>query len=310
MADQAATLRRLMQSRSANEASKKITQTKAPTVLTVASGKGGVGKSFLTANLGAHLARAGLRVLLVDGDYGLANLEILLGVQGTVTLEQVIGGEAKIQEAIVGIEPGLWLLPSSTGISAIRSADDGMRVKLAEIFSSLPWDMDLILVDAGAGIQDNVLSLHSPYQESVIVLTPEPTSLTDAYGLMKVLRRTQGILRMGVIVNRVTDGGEGVRTFQRIREVANRFLDIDLEYVGHCPTDEKITQSVMKRKILLDLDSGASTARCLELLAKRLRTVGKSQGLRSDCRFREEPAPYAPRNAAEFFKSLLGEEKA
>jgi flagellar biosynthesis protein FlhG len=137
--------------------------------------------------------------------------------------------------------------------------------------------MDVILVDLGPGVQESVLSLHNPAWSSVVILTPEPTSLADAYGLIKLLRRDRGVRHVSVIVNQVTEARDGLLTFQRLRDVAARFVDIQLEYLGHCPKDEKFAQSVVRRKILLDSFGEASATRAtvavraLELLAKRIR---------------------------------------
>lgn len=279
--DQADTLRRLMRERLPFESRKTlpdepgalgIRPAPATPVVTIASGKGGVGKSCLAANLGASLARAGLRILLVDGDMGLANLDILFNVQPQATIEQVLAGQARPQDAILGLEPNLWLLPAASGMIGLRHAEPAPRARAVELFSRLPWEMDLVLVDVGAGISPAVLSLHHPVQHSLVVLTSEPTSLTDAYGLIKLLRRTAGIDRFAIVVNQVADGREGRLVHQRLSDVAARFMaDVRLEYLGHWARDEKVIQSVMKRKILLDLDSGAESVPSLELLAKRLR---------------------------------------
>jgi flagellar biosynthesis protein FlhG len=306
-------------------------------VMTVASGKGGVGKSCVSANLGAALARSGLRVLLVDGDFGLANLDILLGVQPAATLEQVLKGEARIQDAIVGVEPNLWLLPAGSGLLDYRDAPTEVKGRLMSLFERFPWEMDLVLLDAGAGIQENVLSLHNPVFESTVVLTPEPTSLTDAYGLVKLLRREIGVTRVSVIVNQVTDAREGRQVFQNLKEVAARFIDVEFDFLGHIQKDEKITQAVMKRKILLDLDPGAPSAQCLELIAKRVRLKRGDESLEANSlpaarmaiqrrvadvgfglverpltsgRFQDEPARGAPGNTAGFWRTLFGEVKA
>jgi len=292
-----------------------------PRVITVASGKGGVGKSCLVANLGTLLARRGHRVLLVDCDFGLANLDIMLNVQPSASLEQVLEGSASIHEAVVGVEPNLWLIPSFSGvIEAARGEMASAREKILALFEEFPWEMDFILMDVGAGIQPNVLSLHHPSFETTVVITPEPTSLTDAYGLIKLLKRQSGIGKAGVVVNRVTDGREGVKVFQKLNDVAKRFMDVQLEYLGHWQKDEKITESVLKRKILLDLDEGASSVPSLELLAKRFQTsVRKFESNREKHpvasplrvgRFMDEPAQLAPGNTARFWRTLLGEVKA
>jgi flagellar biosynthesis protein FlhG len=314
MNDQAETLRRLMLHRDSSSDSREAPAMSSH-VITVASGKGGVGKSCIVANLGAILARSGLRVLLVDGDFGLANLEILFGVHGEARIEHVMAGKATLKEAVLGLEPNLWLLPASTGLMDAKLWEPSDRGKLITLLESCPWEMDVILLDVGSGIQENVLSLHSSSYHSLVVVTPEPTSITDSYGLIKLLRKRMGIRHVNVVVNKVTNGREGQVTFQKIKDVASKFVDIQLEYLGHLQRDEKITQSVMKRKILLDLDKAAVSISCLELLAKRIRStclgwVGEDGLERSHAsRFKDEPALLAPRNSAKFWRTLLGEVK-
>lgn len=270
MVDQADTLRRLMRTRMGSDSNEQFESQRSARVVTVASGKGGVGKSCLTVNLGACLARSGLKVMIVDGDLGLANLDILLDVQRQATIEQVMDGEARLQDAIVGIEPNLWLVPASSGLLELRGSDRDTREKLLSLFKQCPWEMDVILVDAGAGIQQNVLSLHHPSYESVVVVTPEPTSLTDAYGLTKLLNRHSSVSQVSVIVNQVTDAKEARRIHQKFKDVADRFSSVEIKYLGFVPRDEKFSQSVMKRKILLDLDPGALAVAPIQLLSKQL----------------------------------------
>lgn len=309
--DQADTLRRMMLKRqispqSGTGAGVLKTQSRGPKIMTVASGKGGVGKSCFSATIGTMLARSGHRVLLIDGDHGLANLDIILNVQPTATLDQVLEGEASIQEAVLGVEPNLWLIPAASGLVDFKNADLETRTRLLGVLEQCPWEMDFVIVDAGAGIGNNVLSLHHPQFESVVMLTPEPTSLTDAYGLIKLLRR-QGIKQASVVVNQVTDGREGTQVFQRLKDVAAKFVDIQLEYLGHWQRDEKIKQAIIQRKILLDLDSGASSLPSLQLLVKRFQTKFSGQ---SDEKTMTGLAHVAPKNTGMFFRTLLGEVKA
>ena len=338
MNDQADTLRRMMQERlSAREPDRATRPTgtetrggQGPVVITAACGKGGVGKSCLVANVGTALARAGVRTLLVDGDFGLANLDILLGLspgapagQWVATMEDIVDGRARISEAVMGVEPNLWIVPAASGVMDVRFAGTQLRERAISIFESCPWEMDAVLVDVGAGIHSRVLSLHSPAFRSVIVVTPEPTSITDAYGLIKLLRRQRLVTRPQVIVNQVTDEAEAEQVFGRLDEVAQRYIEgVELEYLGFVPHDEKISRSVRQRKILLDLDLESPAAASFERLARRLRPQargvtgvhmnvdrcpGDEPGL---SRFTEEPARVAPGNSARFWRTLLGEVRA
>ena len=332
-ADQADTLRRLMEERAmlipSVEPELLISAHRLPAcppVLAIASGKGGVGKSFVAANVGALLARKGLRVMLVDADCGLANLDILFGVRPEVTLEEVLEGRAPLQSALIGIEANLWLLPSSGGWSQLVSSgqeeDRTRKISLARLLESCPWEMDVILLDSGAGISDSVLDLHHPEFHSLVVVTPEPTSMADAYALIKSLKLKRGISRFGMIVNQVADARAAIQCHQKLKDIAGKFLGIQLDYLGHVARDEKIIISVMKRKILLDLNSEAAAAKCLDLVAKRIgevclglenETATEASGL---SRLKDEPAQGvdassmscgAPGNTTRFFQTLLGE---
>lgn len=278
MMDQAETLRKMMRTRGSSAEGDysylgpESTRSQSVPVLTMASGKGGVGKSCLTANLATLLARSGLRVMLVDGDFGLANLDILLGVQAGATLEQVLAGDARLQDAVIGVEPNLWLVPASSGILEMKNASSATRERLAELFEQCPWEMDLILVDVGAGIQPNVLSLHSPAFRSLIMLTPEPTALMDAYGLIKLLNRHSGVGEFHIVVNQVTDEREARQIFQKFKDVADRFIDVRMEYLGHWIRDEKVKQAVMNRKILIDYEREAASITSLRSLAMNLQS--------------------------------------
>jgi flagellar biosynthesis protein FlhG len=285
-----------------------MTPARCAPVLTFSSGKGGVGKSCMSAHLGTLLARSGLRVMLVDGDFGLANLDILLGVQPAATLEQVLSGDAKLQDAIVGVEPNLWLVPAASGIMDVRQSDFLTRQKIARLFDDCPWEMDLIIMDVGAGIQSNVLSLHSPAFKSVIVLTPEPTSLTDAYGLIKTLSRNTAVAEFHVLVNQVTDAREAKATFQRLKDVADRFIDVRIEYLGHCERDEKITQAVMNRKILLDWNGNdAGSARSLQSIAASMQEKFlEAQVARESYEYRESEPDSANLETGVKVGSLVG----
>lgn len=317
--DQADTLRRLMQFHG------KVVPTKVSSrhkprqpVFVFSSGKGGVGKSVCVSHLGAQLARQGLRVLLVDGDFGLANLDILLNIQPVATFEEVVSGRASMKEALVGVEPNLWLLPSGSGWLEARAWSPDFREKLVGLFDQCPWEMDVILVDTGAGIHESVLSLHQDGVNSVVVLTPEPTAFADAYGLVKTLNKQKGIRDFKIIVNQVTGDAEGEEIFNKFQGVCRKFLEVNLQYFGAICRDEKVTQSVMKRKILLDWDMRASAIPFFERVSRRLigqigqaGIVGQEADGRIQFRFKDEPAHSAPwitqgLPVSDVMRSLLG----
>jgi len=267
--DQANTLRMLMQEKS------RAQRQHQPKVISVSSGKGGVGKTCFVAHLGTKLARMGHRVLLIDGDFGLANLDIVLNAQTEATVEQILNGTATIQSAILGIEPGLWLLPAGTGLSELRSADRSEeRAKILSLLQSIPWEMDFVIIDGGAGIHNHVLALQHPEFLSTVVMTPEPTSFTDAYGMIKIMNRDVGVENVGIVVNQVTDEAQALRCFQKLNQVVSNFLGFELNYIGHWKKDPRVIQSVMNRKILIDLDERSdceSLAEIAEEFEKRLR---------------------------------------
>ncbi|MBL7716710.1 MAG: P-loop NTPase [Bdellovibrionales bacterium] len=311
--DQADTLRRLMQFHG-----KKITpapRLRQP-VYVFSSGKGGVGKSVCVSHLGAQLARQGLRVLLVDGDFGLANLDILLNIQPVATFEEVVSGQASMKEALIGVEPNLWLLPSGSGWLEARAWAPDFREKLVGLFEACPWEMDVILVDSGAGIHESVLSLHQHEVNSVVLLTPEPTAFADAYGLIKTLNRVKEIRDFKIVVNQVASEAEGEEIFNKFQGVCRKFLEVNLQFFGSICRDEKVTQAVMKRKILLDLDMRASAVQGLERISRRLiGHIGQGQTNEADgriqFRFKDEPAQSAPwitqgLPVSDVMRSLLG----
>ncbi|MCM2277221.1 MAG: hypothetical protein NDJ89_04040 [Oligoflexia bacterium] len=296
--DQAATLRKLMRDR-AGLAEEARAAPRAARVMTVSSGRSGVGRSSLVANVGALLARAGARVLLVDGDVERAGLDGHFEARHRATIGAVLEGRAGLDEALVALEPNLWLLPASSGVLEAKG-----DARVSALFEACPWEMDLVLVDSGAGTRESVLRFHGPFHDSVVVVTPEPAAIAEAYGLLKLLRGHSGVRRAEVIVNRVTHEPEARLVFEKLKEVVDRFLGLELEYAGHCGYDENFTRAVMNRKILLDLNPGAPALPALELVSRRFRSRLSLN------RIQDGPGQGKPGNTARFWRTLLGEVKA
>lgn len=244
------------------------------------SGKGGVGKSTLTVNTGLQLAREGARVLLLDGDMAMANLDIMLGVRPTHNLSHVIAGTKNVEDVLVEIEKNLTLLPGGSGVRELQNLSDMNRRLILDQLEVLPQTFDYVLVDTAPGIDSNVLSLNAAVGEINVILTPDPSSLTDAYALIKVLNRDLKVERFNVLCNLVRDDEEGLAQFKRLSDVANQFLFVSLDYLGSIPMDPYLRQSTRAQQILLKTYDQAPSAKAVKNLVKKLRTTNHDEYLR------------------------------
>lgn len=248
-----------------------MTQTSGPArVITITSGKGGVGKTHTTVNLGLALVRMGKRVLLLDGDLGLANINILLGFQPQKTLQQVIEGKATLREVIVSDESGLDIIPAASGIPEMTSLSEDERVSLVHAFDDLADNYDYLLVDTAAGIGDNVLYFNCAAEQILVVIGPEPTSITDAYALIKVLATRSGRKEFDVLVNRATPGSDGKSTFAQLAQATDHFLNVSLKYLGSVSNDESVSQAVVKQRPFLALYPSTKASVDIQRLAKKI----------------------------------------
>lgn len=237
-------------------------------VIAVTSGKGGVGKTNVSANLALALARNGKRVLVLDADLGLGNLDVLLGLAPRYTLEHVLSGEKALADVIVNGPGGMMILPASSGIHDLTALTQDQQLQLQEELEGLTRSVDVLLIDTGAGISSNVLYFAVAAQEILVVASPEPTSITDAYALMKVLHRQHGEKRFRLLVNMVEGGGEALEVYRKLCTVADRFLNISIDYVGHVPQDDYVTMAVCQQRAVGDLYPRAPSSRQFEKLAK------------------------------------------
>ena len=246
------------------------------TITAVTSGKGGVGKTFVSANLAAALARNGRRVLVLDADLGLANLDVLLNLFPKITLHDVFTGKHSLPEAIIPVSSGFWVLLAGSGMVEDSRMTLEIREQLQKVITEIEPRFDHVLLDTGAGISDVVLYTVSLARDVLVVVTPEPTSLTDAYATIKVLAQTQGRRRFDLVVNQTRKPGEGRAVRQQLQQVVDRYVNpgldsaVRLELLGEVPSDPAVRESVQRRQLLQELLPGAPAAVALSAVAGKL----------------------------------------
>ncbi len=256
-ADQAAGLRRM-------------NQPKPVKVIAVASGKGGVGKTNLSVNLGTALAQGGRRVLLMDADLGLANVDVMLGLSPRRNLSHVIAGEATLEEVIMQAPEGLGIIPAASGIQRMAELAPAEHAGLIRCFSELSQDLEYLIVDTAAGISDSVMSFSRAAREVLVVVCDEPSSITDAYALIKVLNRDYRVQRFHVVANRVRGPREGQELFAKLAKVTGRFLDLTLDFAGAIPEDDALRRAVQRQRAVVSLYPGSPAGKAFMDLARRV----------------------------------------
>ena len=242
----------------------------------VTSGKGGVGKTFFSANLAAALTRQGLKVLVLDADLGLANLDVVLNLYPKITLHDVFTGKAELEEAILPAPGGFSVLLAGSGLVEYSRLTPEVREQLHHIFEHVKPRFDVIIIDTGAGISDVVLYAVSMAHEVVVVATPEPTSMTDAYATIKVLAAQQSREQLNLVVNQVARPGDGRGICNQLQQVVERFVQLPaggsprLNYLGDIAQDTSVREAVQKRQLLMELHPGSPAAQGVVQVATRL----------------------------------------
>ena len=243
-----------------------------PRIISVTSGKGGVGKTNVTANLAYAFSETfGKKVLVLDADMGLGNMDVLFNLRPRWTLRDFLFDNRSLSDVLVEGPAGIRILPAASGVEEMTALSPEQNLKLISAFDQLEADFDILLIDTGAGISENVLTFNLASQETLIVVTPEPTSRTDAFALMKVLNRRYSGKPLLFLSNMVRDRREGLELFDLVSRVADRFLpDLNLSFAGFLPQDPSVTQAVRSQKALSEMLPGAPFSAAIRQVARDL----------------------------------------
>lgn len=247
-----------------------VRRLRAMQIFSITSGKGGVGKTSLVCNIALEFGRLDRKVLLIDADMGLANVDIMMGLSPEATLEQLFTGEARVADLLVEARPNVCVLPAASGVREMTHLEDEQIGMLLDALSDLEVEFDVVLVDTGAGIGRNVLRFNAAAGDVIVVATPEPTSMTDAYALMKVLSQSAGVKRFRLVVNQVESRKQALRVYRHLTNVADQYLDIAIDFAGFVLRDPNVSQAVIERELLLERFPDSPASECIRQLVADL----------------------------------------
>jgi flagellar biosynthesis protein FlhG len=250
-----------------------IAERKTLRTIAVASGKGGVGKTNITANLAIGLSRMNNKVLVFDADLGLSNIDVILNLANKYNINHLFNGEKQLKDLIVEGPEGIQVLPASSGIQELTELDEFQRLRLTEEFESYDNGVDYLLIDTSSGISSNVAFFCMAAQEIVIVTSAEPTAMTDAYALMKVLFTKYQEKNFKVLVNSVKNEKEGTDVFRRLSTAAERFLSISLDYIGFIPLDSSVPKAVRQQRAFLDMYPDCEASKSILKITDRINST-------------------------------------
>ncbi|MFO8043283.1 MAG: MinD/ParA family protein [Alkalispirochaeta sp.] len=274
MTDQAETLREIMRQREHGSESGRNTR-----IITIASGKGGVGKTNVATNLALAYGALGQKVILMDADLGLANVNVVLGIIPKYNLYHVIRKQKTMSDILMDTEYGIQIVAGASGFAKIANLSEEERHGFIDELQHLS-DADVIIIDAGAGVSNNVLAFVAAADEAIIVTTPEPTAITDAYGIIKIIATEIDNLNLGLklIVNRVKSVTEGKKVSERVINIAGQFLNLKIDYLGYVYDDPAVQQAVIKQKPFIIMDPRSKASICIHQIAGRLEKVEYREG--------------------------------
>jgi len=257
LADQAAGLRR-------------VTNPRPVRVIAVTSGKGGVGKTNVSVNLATAMAQTGKQVMLLDADLGLANVDVMLGLNPSYNLSHVMSGERTLEEILVDAPGGFRVVPAASGVRNMLELGTREHAGLVQAFSELSLPLDVLLIDTAAGLADGVITFTRAAQEVIVVVCDEPASITDAYALIKVLSRDYGHQRFRILANMARSIREGYELFGKIARVTDRFLNVSLDFLGSIPHDDLLRQAVQKQRAVVEVFPASRAAQAFKKLVPKV----------------------------------------
>lgn len=268
MKDQAHTLRKIF----------KDGNTKAPEVISITSGKGGVGKTSIVVNMGILLASKGRKVLVLDADLGLANVDVMLGMAPRYTIKHVLDGVCPIEDIVLTGPGGIKVIPASSGIQELVDLSPQQQMGLLDALDQIDGDLDYLIIDTGAGISRNVMYFNSSAHRVIVVATAEPTSITDAYALIKVLRKQYGVRSFDLIVNNVASTLEGEHVAAKLITVCDRFLgDVAVRMLGHIPHDGVVPSCIKAQKAFVETHPKSNATAMLGKIVGRLEETSRPE---------------------------------
>jgi flagellar biosynthesis protein FlhG len=260
-------------------------------VLSVTSGKGGVGKTAVVANLAVTLGQAGKKVLIIDADLGLANIDVVFGLTPKYNLNHFFAGQQTLDAILVDGPSNIKILPAGSGVQQFTHLDANQKMRFINELDAMHGDYDIVLIDTEAGISDNVTYFNMAAQDILVITSPEPTAITDAYALMKLLSNEYGEKHFKLIVNSVTDENEALDVFRKLTVVSNRYLNISLDYLGGIPFDKRMHESIRRQKVIVELYPTAKPSAAFRNIAENFTKTSREA---------------TPKGSLQFFwKSLL-----
>lgn len=246
------------------------TKAKPVRVIAISGGKGGIGKTNISVNLAVAMAKLNKKVMLMDADLALANVDVLLGLKIDKNLSHVMNGEAELRDIIRTGPAGIQIVPAASGVAEMTKLSSLQLGGLIHAFSEVCHNIDTFIIDTAAGVSDDVVSFSRAAQELVLVVCDEPTSITDAYASIKIFSKTHQMTNFKVLANMVNGPREGREVFAKLMRATDRFLDVNLEYIGAIPFDEHLRKAVQKQKAVVELYPGCKVSQAFKKVAQQI----------------------------------------